>query len=822
MQRIPFVVASLLASAMNNVAWANTGEPAERDATVIQSPVKKTFSTGVAKGRDLLDTAISASVIDEADLSKLSVMSIAGIMQNIPGIRAETSDIDGYSAITVRGLPLSSDGSKYLQLQEDGLPVLEFGDINRALADSFIRADLSLAQVQAIRGGSASTFASNSPGGVVNFISKTGETEGGAIQISSGLGHDLKRLDFDYGSSLGEGWRFHVGGFYRQGEGPRTIGYDAFEGGQLKVNVTRQFANGYIRIYGKYLDDRQPNYARYPVLVTGTDSNPVIQDIAGNNVRRDAFASLGTSIYPSMDNNNQPRLVSDADGITAKVKSVGLEAQFEIAGWTVSNRFRFSDISGANVEYLPMVNGTPQAVATIVGGPGSRLVYSGGPFAGQNMTTGIAAITLAIRSDINELDNTTNDLRASRVWNVGSGKLTTTFGLYLSSQDVDYSYSLVSHLRSVRGDGQMNFLDAINSAGTTVTENGIYAYGFGLGIPASNARRRTDLNFRTLAPYGSFNYQFGKIALGGSLRYDRGSVAGQIISGQHLGRLSVAAIDVNGNGTVSPVEQRVPVLPLGNPLPVKYDYDYISYSGGVNYRFSPVASAFARYSRGARAGADRVLEPGGFNLNTGLLTNPADAFGYVRQAEAGLKLRTDGLAAYVTGFWASTRERNSQVQQNTLLIIDREYSAKGVELEAEFVRGPLKLTLGGTYTAATIDRDLGNPANNGNRPRHIPKISYQARPEFNSGIVSLGTVINGATSSFAQDTNLLKQPGYVLISPFLQLTPVAGLRLGLNAFNVFNKLALVQLGSATIPPNGLVNAQVMNGRTITGSIRYSF
>jgi outer membrane receptor protein involved in Fe transport len=48
----------------------------------------------------------------------------------------------------------------------------------------FLRADLSLAAVEAIRGGSASTFASNSPGGIVNFISKTGDTEGGAVQVS--------------------------------------------------------------------------------------------------------------------------------------------------------------------------------------------------------------------------------------------------------------------------------------------------------------------------------------------------------------------------------------------------------------------------------------------------------------------------------------------------------------------------------------------------------------------------------------------------------------------------------------------------------------
>ena len=83
--------------------------------------------------------------------------------------------------------PIASGGAKFLQLQEDGLPVLEFGDITFGNADIFLRADLNLSSVEAIRGGSASTFSSNSPGGVLNLISKTGEQEGGALQFGAGL-----------------------------------------------------------------------------------------------------------------------------------------------------------------------------------------------------------------------------------------------------------------------------------------------------------------------------------------------------------------------------------------------------------------------------------------------------------------------------------------------------------------------------------------------------------------------------------------------------------------------------------------------------------
>jgi outer membrane receptor protein involved in Fe transport len=154
--------------------------------------------------------------------------------------------------------------------------------------------------------------------------------------------------------------------------------------------------------------------------------------------------------------------------------------------------------------------------------------------------------------------------------------------------------------------------------------------------------------------------------------------------------------------------------------------------------------------------------------------------------------------------------------------VNRTYSAKGIEFEGEARHGPFSLTLGATWTNAQIDKDRTDPTLEGNRPRHIPSFSFQARPQVELGKVTLGSVINGTTSSFAQDSNILKQPGYVIFSPFVQVRPVDRVQIGINAFNVFNKLAIVQLASAAIPPGGLVNAQVMNGRTVTASLRYAF
>ena len=39
--------------------------------------------------------------------------------------------------MTVRGIPLATGGSKFMQIHEDGLPVQEFGDVNFGNADQY-------------------------------------------------------------------------------------------------------------------------------------------------------------------------------------------------------------------------------------------------------------------------------------------------------------------------------------------------------------------------------------------------------------------------------------------------------------------------------------------------------------------------------------------------------------------------------------------------------------------------------------------------------------------------------------------------------------
>ncbi|WP_114952090.1 TonB-dependent receptor domain-containing protein [Sphingosinicella terrae] len=813
--------------ALATPAFATTATSAATSTEAAQDAAPSdVVTTGVARGRDRLDMAISTSSLDDVEILKLAPRSISDLLRAIPGIRSEANLGEGGASISIRGLPIASSGTKFVQLQEDGLPVLEFGDIVPVSGDSFIRADLNLAQVETIRGGSASTFASNSPGGVINFKSRTGETEGGAVQTSVGIDYEEYRADFAYGASINDGLRFHVGGFYRTGEGPRSTGFDAYHGGQIKLNVTQDFEGGYIRFYGKYLDDAAPAYDTVPMLVSGTDANPVFENVGGFDVRDDTWYSRYFTTNVLLDGQNRVTRSDVRDGQRSMVKAVGLETQFELAGWTVTERFRYSDVSAHVVQTIAPFVAAPDMLGMVLGGPGSTLTYANGPLAGAPVTaasTGnnLAAWLTMFDVDLHGLDNVTNDLRVSRVWEIGGGDLTTTVGVYNSRQQVNTDWRYTSIISEVRGGGEAALIDITRADGTPITQDGFYAFNFALA--GGGVRRSYELDYATNAPFASLNYHIGSVAIGGSLRYDFGSASGSIF-GVDLGggRVGTIPFDINGDGIISDAETRVGVTPLTSPAPVDYDYRYLSYSTGINWRIAEPLAVFARYSRGGRANADRILFSPLVSTVDGSLVDEDAAVDFVRQAEAGVKFRRTNLTLNLTGFWAETEDTN--LDNATGMAISREYRAMGLEFEGGYRWGPLSLTAGATFTDAEILVDAVNPAVVGNTPRHQAKLIFQATPQYTTDRFSIGATFIGTTGSFAQDTNLLRMPGYVTTNAFVQVRPTEQLLLSLNANNLFNETAFVAIdtGSIAAATGGIASVRPLNGRTVSATARFSF
>lgn len=768
--------------------------------------------------------------MSEDVIREIGARSLGELLRRVPGFRVEDFGDGANANYTIRGLPLAGFGSKWLQFQEDGLPVLEFGDISYLTNDMLVRPDLNIARIESIRGGSASTFASNSPGGIINFLSKTGEEEGGQIALTSGIDYKYRRFDVEYGGRLSKSLRFHLGGYYNSGAGPRDPGYNAIRGGQIKLNVTREFENGYVRVYAKVLDERLPYYSVSPLRVSGTNDNPSYTPFLGFDPRSDGVMSNATRAFAAVDVNGNVYRADMGDGVHTKSQTIGLETRFDVGDWTIVDRARYSNNSADFLSAQPSYIAAAGTVAARFGGPGATLSYATGPMAGQAITdptsiagNGLAGMTAIVDFRTPNANYFVNDLRASRVWKMGAGDLTLTGGVYKSLQTFNQQFTLATAIQTFAGSNTA-LLDITNAAGRKITQNGVVAFSLYPSTAASS--RYTNVDYDVTAPYASLNYHQGRLAIGGSLRYDSGSAKGLRYSAElGGGRPRWRPVDINADGVISPAEQNTGIIPSDQPGPVAYNYNYLSYSAGVNFRVNKSFAVFARYSRGARALADRILFSPAISATTGTPIAGASTYNPVRQGEAGVKYRTDALQLNLTGFVAKTSEQNYQIVTGadgalTVARFDRGYRAYGAEFEGEYQIGPFNLAASATYTDAKITKDDGVPSVQGNTPRHQPKLMVSAMPSVTLGKFSAGSSVLYTGSSYAQDANQLKMPAYTVVNAFAQFRPARQMDVTVTASNLFNTLGLVDVTQGSLPASGIASARVINGRTLAATLTF--
>jgi outer membrane receptor protein involved in Fe transport len=799
LKKLGLIVALLLV----NLSFSqNETKPA--NDTIKTTQLEDVVITGVVNPKAKIKSSVSITTMDAKQIDQSAPRSTAEIFRSIPGIRSESSGGEGNSNISVRGVPISSGGSKYLQIQEDGLPVLLFGDIAFATADIFTRFDGNVAKIEAIRGGSASTLSSNSPGGIINFISKTGKTEGGMVRTSLGLDYNNFRTDVDYGTKIGDGLYFHVGGFYRAGEGVRKTGSTSNNGGQVKFNITKEFQNGKVTVYAKLLNDRAAAYMPMPVKVTGTNANPRWGGVSGFDATTGALQSIYLNHNVGIGTDGQLRRENVADGMNPISKSIGVNASFDLEdGWKITENGRYSSNSGGFIAPFPAEVGSATAIAASFGA-GSTLTFanSGTPF---NNPNGLVSRIHMFDTQLNDLSNFMNDVRVTKKFD----KVGVTAGYFKSIQNISMSWLWNSYLQEV-SDENPRLINVKNAAGNLLSENGLYAYG----TPAwGNLARNYDTQYNVSAPYVNVSVDATEnLSLEGGLRYDTGKVTGSFAGG------TARSYDINNNGTISVPEQNVFAVNTANETAVNYDYDYVSYTLGANYLVTAKQSLFARYSKGAAAKADRILFSG-LDYLDGSKINALD---FLTQAELGYKLKFPKGYAYATAFHSKTDEQGGY-EATSNSIIQNNYKSYGLELESSYnvndsfnVRGAL------TYTKAEIT----SGDNKGNEPRRQPKLMYNLMPTYNfSGNKNaVGLSFIGQSKAFAQDSNQLVMNGFVIVNAFIDFEIAKGLSINLSANNLFDTLAITESEEGNITDNAVnyLRARPMPGRSISTALSYRF
>ncbi|SCY37863.1 Outer membrane receptor proteins, mostly Fe transport [Nonlabens sp. Hel1_33_55] len=764
--------------------------------------------TGVANPKSKLESSVSITTLTPTVIEQSAPRTTAEIFRTIPGIRAESSGGEGNSNIAVRGVPVSSGGSKYVQIQEDGLPVLLFGDMSFATADIFTRYDSNIGRIEAIRGGSASTLSSNSPGAIINLISKTGRVEGGSLATMFGADYNSFRTDFEYGAPIADGLYFHMGGFYRVGEGIRDAGYTANNGGQFKFNITKEFEKGYVRLYAKYLNDKAIAYLPNPIAVSGTNDDPDFEDIRGFDANGQTLHTPFLRQNVGLGDAGELRRSDVANGMNPISTSVGVEASFDLVdGWRFNNRGRFSfNKGGFNSPF-------PASVLTasdfLAGEFATSRDYANLTFANDGSAVPgntIVAPTVLFDTQLNNFNNFMNDARLSKSFD----NIDITLGYFKSYQNVSMSWLWNSYLLEASGD-RARLINATASNGDARSENGLI--GYGATLFGNCCQRNYDTDYNVSAPYVDVSIEASEnLNFNASARFDKGRV-----DGTFAGPVQTA-FDVNNDGEISFIEQSVSAVDVANPTTVDYDYDYFSYSLGANLKLSESQAVFGRYSRGASAKADRILFAG-LNYLDGDAINALD---FINQAEVGYKQGFENGALYATAFYAKTTEEGG-FEATSQQIIENDYKSIGLELEGTYRFDNLNLRGGITYTNAEVD----SGDNAGNTPRRQPDFIYNFLPSYSFGADSqnnVGLSFIGQSKAFAQDNNALVLPAFLIVSGNVNFQIATNLTANLSANNIFDTLGITESeeGSITEGQTNFIRVRPVPGRSVSLGLGYRF
>lgn len=287
-----------------------------------------------------IESSVAITTINNKDIQTRAPLNSTDLLKAIPGLTVESTGGDGPGNVWVRGFP-QQGGYIFLGIMEDGLPVLPTGFNSIPSVDQYYKTDLTIKNIEAVRGGNASIVMTNTPGAVINNLSYTGADKTyGKFKATTGLSQGLYRLDGNVGGKVSDQIRYNIGGFFRIDKGIVPPGYTANQGGQLKGNMTFNFKNqkGFVRVYGKYLNDKVQWMLTsfYPYDGSGKPAK------SGNfDMVTQSLATVDTK-FSYTDASGVTHNYDFADGMHTKQGSGGFQFNYLLDnGWEVNNNFRY-------------------------------------------------------------------------------------------------------------------------------------------------------------------------------------------------------------------------------------------------------------------------------------------------------------------------------------------------------------------------------------------------------------------------------------------------------------------------------------------------
>ena len=836
-----------------SAAQAGTAQPDNSD-----EGIKDIVVTGqTSRDRPLITASADITYATRAAIDRKAPRSTADLLELVPGIFVEGTAGQLSNNYSVRGL--QGGGQRFIQLEEDGLPVIYQG----GGADFFFQPDITIDRLEAVKGGSSGVLTVNGAGATINFISRSPNfaREEGIARITA-YNFGQKRGDFYYSAPLmADKLAFNIGGYIESSPGIRDNPFN-YTGFHLKSMLEYKFdGGGFVRLTGEIGDLHAAYYADQPYAYRNGDPAGIPGlDTQFGNIGGNAFGRISVPVSTFVDpsgfrdfrydkgvyvTTKQLRVdvdkpIGDSIDLFAKARYLGLTDDFN--GLFPGSGTGNAGLASA-VDYL-----TPGGASPIGGflALGQATFPTATRFGIKNLRTGVVTGSnqTAVLNALNGngfLQQTTLNHDYQSGHDFGSN-----FGARWEYQGNGYKNSLTggvmyynvkrfqnqSATASVVNDVKTNSdiydivaLDPANNVVGTLSDNGLISYGnWGAGI-----RERKD---SSVSLYGN-----DELAIGDKIHIDAGIRWESDDAEYREGRNASAADPANGiipivdaNGNITDYQQVVQpglvgvVRTVGSTFDgtfnvTKRTQDKIAWTVGANYLFTPNLSVYARYAKGFQ-------------------TNNTDPISDIELYEAGVRYQyrrffNGSVTVFRTNFnnqFYNFISPTDPTQQTAFLA---NLNTTGVEVDANL--RPINwfsLDFIGVFQGPTLKnlRLNGVPQStyDGNRPERTPATLFTITPAIDlpRGLGQIYGRYKYIGKIYADSGNGVALPSYGVTSVGFNVNATERLQIGFNADNIFNVIGLTEgnprQGQTQNASSGYFYARGIAGTTYGGTVTFKF
>ncbi len=690
--------------------------------------------------------------------------------------------------IDVRGFPGGGD-APFVTVQLDGSPLFPPPTLSFLENSSLFRIDDTIDRVEVLRGGPSPIFSNGQAGATVNFIQKKGgDVNEGSARLTLG-DTGLQRFDFYNGGPIsGNGWSYSVGGFYREDDGVRDPGFPVDKGGQLSATLTKRWSDGEFSIYGRHTNDDNVFYTAIPLVTDGSEvsSFPGLDANSGTLVGPD-FRQVTLPVGPGGE--TITRDLADGRGIDVSVFGGSLD--WNVGGWTISDRFNF--LSGDAPTNGLFTGGNPQSLSSFIGDnygvAGTGTFVNGGGVVDPNQQVLTAGWWVVDK----ELASFTNDLRFSHELFEGN---TLTFGTYYADYSSKDRWYLGNNML-LTAENRARRIDVALADGRDPTRDGFTGTSFYNIIG--------DYNGQNTAFFIADEWQISdRIRLDLGARYEKQEIDGTVID--------PISVDLDGNPNTL-YDNNTSIAT--NPRRIDQDDSDSSWTIGLNYTLNDSTSLFARVNTGFKF-------PAFDNLRDGQ-TNTQEIDQYEFGVKSGSRLYDLYLTAFYNEFTGLPFQAFLEDGTNFTAIADSE--AVGLEFEgAVRPTDGLEIALTGVWMNAEF-KNFGDRS--GNQVHRQPKFQARLTPSYYwimpwGDLKVFGTYTH-VGERFSDIANGQLLPDYQTLDLGLSARVGYNWEFSLRGSNVTNEIGLTEgnariIGDAT--SGGVFMGRPIEGRSYQVSAAY--